>query len=221
MKAFVIFRDRLSYLGQCIAALQTANLEVHVVDHDSTYPPALNWLYDADVRVHRLVNQHPQDLWKWTGLHRLVGDTEPYIVTDCDVIPTAPYDWVTELKMLLELNPDRNKVGMSLRLDLPDHYQHRQKVLEWERQHWGHPLGTGPGGEPLYGAAVDTTLAMYQPLSKYPTFALGPAMRTGHPYVAQHLSWYEDSSNPSDEQVWYEKHMNRDYSHWIAPERYA
>ena len=62
---------------------------------------------------------------------------------------------------------------------------------------------------------------MYQPLAVHATFSLGPAARTGYPYMARHLSWYEDSSNPSEEQLYYEAHMNKDYSHWINPERYT
>jgi len=55
----------------------------------------------------------------------------------------------------------------------------------------------------------------------YPSFLLGPALRAGYPYYAKHLSWYEDSTIMSAEQAYYETMMNRDFSHWIAPERYA
>jgi hypothetical protein len=227
VKAFIIFRDRVSYAKQCWAALHEAGLDVHVIDHASTYPPAMDWLtLDIDLgvgRVHRLVNQHPQRLWTWSGLDAIVGRDEPYVVTDCDVVPVAPLNWVSEFKDLLRYNQDRCKIGMSLRTsDIPEHYQHRQKVINWEAQHWQHPLNKPLRGEvTLFGAAVDTTLAMYQPLNLYPSFSLGPALRTGYPYYAKHLSWYEDSSNPSEEQIWYEAHMNRDFSHWIAPERYS
>jgi hypothetical protein len=222
VKAFVIFRDRASYAKQCVEELQKVGLEVHIVDHASTYPPAVEWLKQVNAQVHRLDNQHPQQLWTWPGLRALVGTKKPYVVTDCDVIPTAPDDWVSELASYLD-NPAWNKVGMSLRLaDIPESYQHRQKVIEWETQHWEHPLTEATRAKvTLFGAAVDTTLAIYQPLGLYPSFALGPAIRTGYPYYAKHLSWYEDSSNPSEEQQWYEQHMNRDYSHWIAPERYS
>lgn len=228
MKAFIIFRDRVSYAKQCHAALQQAGLDVHIVDHASTYPPAVDWLtLDIDLgvgRVHRLVNQHPQRLWQWSGLDAIVGRDEPYVVTDCDVVPGDPsLDWVPVFQDILERHPDRCKVGWSLRMsDIPDTYKHQQKVRDWENQHWLHPLEEmAPNRTILFGAAVDTALAMYQPLNMYPSFALGPALRAGYPYYAKHLSWYEDSANPSEEQVYYEAHMNRDFSHWIAPERYA
>lgn len=222
MKAFVIFRDRVSYAKQCVEALQMAGLEVHIIDQDSTYPPAVEWLEQAPAQVHKLVNQHPQRLWQWSGLLEIVGPDDYYVVTDCDVVPGDPtLDWVNEFRSILEYHYEACKVGWSLRIsDIPDTYQHHQKVVAWETQHWEHPVHD-PGKTSLFGAAVDTTLAMYQPLSMYPSFNLGPAVRAGYPYYAKHLSWYEDSSNPTEEQVYYEAHMNRDFSHWIAPERYA
>jgi hypothetical protein len=223
MKAFVIFRDRLSYALECIEALYRANLEVHIIDQGSTYPKAALWLRQQPATVHYLPNQHPQRLWNTGIIDQVVGRDKPYIVTDCDVVSVAPADWVAELEVLLYRNPDRNKVGLGLETeDIPDHYLHRRKVIEWEAQHWANPIDQETfAREHLYGAAVDTTLAMYQPLKMYPSFSLGPAIRTGFPYVAKHLSWYEDSANPSEEQIYYEAHMNRDFSHWIAPERYA
>lgn len=223
MKAFVIFRDRVSYAKQCVEALHQANLEVHIIDQGTTYPKAVDWLKRQPAMVHYLPNHHPQRLWNTGILDTVVGRDKRYVVTDCDVVPVAPLDWVAELETILHMNPDRCKVGLGLKAgDIPDHYQHRRKVLDWERQHWQHPMDQQTfGREILYGAAVDTTVAMYQPLSMYPLFSLGPACRTGLPYVARHLSWYEDSANPTEEQQYYEAHMNRDFSHWIAPERYA
>jgi hypothetical protein len=224
VKAFVIFRDRVSYAKQCVEALQMAGLEVHIIDQDSTYPPAVEWLEQAPAQVHKLVNQHPQRLWQWTGLSYLVGMNQHYVVTDCDVVPGNPgLDWVGDFQYILDRYPDRCKVGWSLRLsDIPKTYKHRQKVIDWENQHWQHPLDEmTPGRTVLFGAAVDTTLAMYQPLNMYPSFLLGPALRAGYPYYAKHLSWYEDSTIMSAEQAYYETMMNRDFSHWIAPERYA
>jgi hypothetical protein len=226
MKAFVIFRDRVSYAKQCVASLREAGLDVHIIDHGSTYPPAMDWItLDIDLgvgRVHRYTNRHPQELWRTWGLREYVEPGERFIVTDCDVVvdESCPNDWVEQLEDILRRYPNRRKVGLGLRTDdLPDHYQHRRKVIEWEHQHWMNPVEGNPPY--LYGAAVDTTLALYQPLDVFASFSLGPALRTGYPYMARHLSWYEDSSNPSNEQRWYEQHMNRDFSHWIAPERYS
>lgn len=226
MKAFVIFRDRVTYAKECVEALYAGGIEdVIVINQGSTYPPAVDWLHlDLDIKVQNMANLHPRHLWETDHIQHYVGTSERYVVTDCDVVPGAPtLNWIPEFEDILERNPDRCKVGWSLRITcIPETYQHQQKVIDWERQHWEHPLEKPEAHKTtLFGAAVDTTLAMYQPLDMYPSFALGPAIRAGFPYYARHLSWYEDSSDPSEEQVYYEAHMNRDYSHWIAPERYS
>ena len=219
MKAFVIFRDRVSYAMTCIERLEDAGLEVIIVNKETSYPPALEWLGETPLPVYSVANSHPQDLWKEHWFINVVDPAARYIVTDCDVAVDrdCPEDWVDHLSAILEQHPDRCKVGLGLRTDnLPAHYRHRTQVQEWEKQHWANKVSEG-----LYGAAVDTTLAMYQPLRAHPKFSLGPAPRTGSPYLARHLSWYEDSSWDEEERSWYEEHMNRDYSHWIAPERYS
>ena len=217
MKAFVIFRDRMSYGRQCVSALQQAGFDVHIVDHNSTYIPAVRWMYsESGVPVISVPNQHPQDMWKSDLIRDHVGTTDTYLVTDCDVVPDAPSDWPIHLRTVLAQHQDRVKVGLGLRLDIPDHYEHRDKVLDWEA-----PFSRERIAANVYSAPVDTTLAMYQPLSLYPQFQIAPAARTGHPYVARHLTWYENSADLTEEQVYYRANMNRDYSHWIDPGRYA
>ena len=44
MKAFVIFRDRVTYAQQCVAALMIAGLEPVIVDQGSSWPEAVAWL---------------------------------------------------------------------------------------------------------------------------------------------------------------------------------
>ena len=221
MKAFVIFRDRVTYAKQCVDALYTGGIDdVIVLDQGSTYEPAIDWLrLDLDIKTEQTPNFHPQNLLNTDWIEYHVGVHQRYVVTDCDVVPhpDCPGDWLEYLSRILDRFPDRTKVGLGLSIDdLPDHYQYRWQVVAWEQQHWNHPINSG-----LYGAAIDTTLAVWQPLEVQPNFSLGPAVRTGYPYLAKHLPWYEDSSNLSEEQVYYEAHMNKDYSHWINPERYG
>ena len=222
MKAVVIMRDRVTYARQCCDALAATGLDVHVVDHGSSWPDALHWLRYGPYPVHyRGDNYPPQSLWEWDRFHHIVGRFDPYIVTDCDILPPT-YDespsWVAHLQACLHDNPGRVKIGLGLRInDLPDTPLAAQ-VRAWEGQHWVNQLPGG--GRMLHGAAVDTTLAVYQPLITHPRFALGPSARTGAPHLARHLPWYE-TGEPSDELAYYVAHMNRDYSHWVNPTRYA
>jgi hypothetical protein len=234
----IILRDRLSYALKCRDALLRAgqnsrhSVKLHIVDHGSTYPPCLDWLDYLEehwpvtrTQVHRLGDAHPRDLWTHENgdfLRRIVGDRR-YVVTDPDVVPDeyCPPGWLDYLHQVLNERLDRVKVGLGLRTDdLPERYVHRDTVRAWEAQ-WHKPLPDAPH---LHAASVDTTLALYRPLWCQPTFALDPALRTGPPYLARHLTWYEDSANPSEEATWYREHVARTGlppSHWLDPEAFV
>ncbi len=204
MKAFIIIRDRVTYGRRCFGALQAAGLDVHVVDHDSSWPAALTWLAELEAAgtpvLRRGENAYPWDLWKWDGFRDVIwGDSEPYVVTDPDVVPSdnCPGDWLTRLTDVLARS-GCVKAGLGLRLDrLPTAC--RAQVTEYESVFWNDEWEPG-----VYRANVDTTLALYRPYTEYPLFSLGPSLRTGHPYVADHLAWYEDSdARPPELQHYY------------------
>ena len=194
MKAFIIFRDRVTYAKRCFGELWKAGFKVHVVDHGSSWPAALLWLANLESVgvpvLRRGENAYPWELWKWEQFREIMwGDGDPYLVTDPDVVPSddCPIDWAVRLIGILGQNPCV-KVGLGLRLDrVPA--SRRQQVEEWERGFWASEHEPG-----VYRANVDTTLALYRPYTEYPLFALGPSLRLGPPYVADHLAWYEGSN---------------------------
>jgi hypothetical protein len=217
VKAFIIFRDRVTYAQQCAASLTAAGLEPVPVDCGSTWRPALEWLEEmeaAGVLVLRRGGGHPRDLWAWEPFRQACG-TSRYIVTDPDVVPSddCPADWPDVLAEALE-RTGRPKAGLGLRLDrIPDHYQRRDQVLSWEAQFWENPVDGG-----LFDAIIDTTLALYRPLSEEPSFSV-QAVRTGPPYVADHLAWYEDLGNLSPELAHYHQNTDPGISYWTVPGR--
>lgn len=215
MKAIIITRDRVTYTHRCAEALQQAGLDVHIVDHHSTWPDMRTWLNTSGYPVHHAPNRHPRSLWTW--ISTIVDPDEPYVVTDPDVIPdpACPADWPMRLLHVLDEQPWAVKAGLGLRIDnLPDDlYPHAQRVRDWEAQHWAEPAGDN-----IYRASIDTTLAIYRPLAQQPHFALGPAVRTGHPYVAQHLPWYGPPM--SGELLHYQEHAIPGVSCWNNPDLY-
>ncbi len=221
VKAFIIFRDRRTYGQQSVVALLKAGLEPVVVDHGSSWPAALDWLDDLrqdGIQVLRRGGGHPRGLWTWPEFREAAGDTDRYVVTDPDVVPTAscPPDWPDRLSRALDEYPGYCKAGLGLRTDnLPEHYQRREHVIAWEEQFWQNPVKGG-----LYPSIVDTTLAMYLPLSDWPGFGMS-ALRTGFPYVADHLAWHEDLGNLDDELTWYHEHAEPGISYWTVPGRSA
>lgn len=202
----VITRDRVRHLRLCIASLEQAGLDVHIVDHGSTWPPMLDYLDTCRHPVHRLDTRPPHALWDWPGLAAIVG-TVRYLVTDPDVVLDCPADWLDQLGAEL----DRGgivKAGLGLRLDdLPD-TELATKVRAWEAPFWTSRRQSG-----AWSAPVDTTLALYAPLPTQPAFQLGPAARLDAPYLIRHLPWYDDP-DPAETQH-YRERLCPGSSHWI------
>lgn len=220
MKAFIIFRDRKTYGQRCLAALLEAGLDVVVVDQGSTWEPALGWLDDLPRDgipvLRRGGGHHPRDLWEW-GPFRDACGTGRYIVTDPDVVPSGdcPAGWPAYLGEVLD-RCGRPKAGLGLRLDrIPARYQRREQVLAWEGQFWRNPVD-----DSMFDAIIDTTLALYQPLTETPEFTV-TAVRTGPPYVADHLAWYEDLENLPPELEHYHRHTDPGCSYWTLHGRSA
>jgi hypothetical protein len=241
VKCFVIARDRVTYARQCVDALWAVGLDVIVVDHGSTWLPAVRWLDTIDEQANtqggfpQVIwsdNRHPRDLWRERDSDRpgllgpiraYVKPDERFIVTDCDVIPDpdCPANWPDRMFKLLDRYPAIRKVGLGLRTDdIPDHFAHRDMVQQWEAQYQaaedGGRLGPMATDNGAVIADIDTTLAMYR---RFEPFTLGPAVRLRPPYVARHLPWYEDVSALDEEQQYYRNHAV--YGHWRDPHTYA
>ena len=108
--------------------------------------------------------------------------------------------------------PHINKVGFGLRIDdLPSRYHLRDSVIEWEKQFW---TVKHVGDEELFNAAIDTTFALYRPGIRPDSDLWWVCARTGFPYVARHLPWYEDSAAPSVEEIFYQARVKSASSHW-------
>jgi hypothetical protein len=212
MKAFIIFRDRVSYGRRCADAMRRAGLDPVIVDHGSTWPAALAWLTGLEqwgIEVLYRGGGHPRHLWEWTPFLESRG-SDRYVVTDPDVIPSpkCPLDWPQRLSGLLDEYPGSAKAGLGLRIDnLPEHYSRRQQVIEWEKHFWDDELEPG-----VFRAPLDTTLALYRERSRFELDGL----RTGNPYVADHLAWHEDFSALPAETAYYYQNAERGISHWAV-----
>lgn len=212
MKAYIIFRDRVSYGLACAEAMRAVNLQPVIVDQGSTWPGALAWLARLEENGNEVLYRgsgHPRHLWEWPPFLESRGASR-YVVTDPDVVPSfrCPPDWPQRLSALLDKYPGAGKAGLGLRIDnLPDRYSRRQQVIDWEKQFWTDELEPG-----VYRAAVDTTLAVYRERSRFEL----DGVRTGDPYVADHLAWHENLEQPTPEQSYYYAHAERGIAHWAA-----
>jgi hypothetical protein len=205
---FINVKDRATYVTKLFEWLAAQGCDnITLIDTGSTHPDMLAGLETTRwpvTRVHPVTEPH---LAIWNC--HLWPVNQYYIYTDCDVLPVdeCPPDWFDRFMLLLDKYPQFPKVGFGLKTDdLPDHYARKQEVIEWEKQFWT-PLA---GEAEAYNSAIDTTFALYRPGASGNTAAI----RTGPPYVARHLPWYEDSANPSEEEKWYKAHMAEGVGHW-------
>lgn len=209
---FIVVRDMLSPLQQLIAWLERAGHErLVLIDNESSYPAMVEYLSATPHAVVRCGwNMGHRSPWLSGAVFEMAGDGR-YVVTDPDIVPdeACPLDAVEHFAEIMAAHPEVHRVGFGLRInDIPDHYAPKADVIAWESPFWQKEIGPG-----LFSAPIDTTFA----LSRVPRPSLMPSIRTGPPYVARHLSWYDNSADPSEELLYYREHGDRSLTHWTRP----
>lgn len=211
---FLIAFNRLEALLQVIAWLERSGYSnIHIIDNASTYPPLLAYLETSPHHVHRMPKNYGHLVLWDSGRFDDIIQHQNFVLSDCDILPDndCPADVVEQLAKVLDRYINFTKVGLSLRIDdLPDHYSLKAKVLEWEAPFWEHPLEGGT----LYEAALDTTFAYYRPGISPKDQRWWRSIRTAAPLTARHLPWYANTSQLSQEDIYYQTHLKEMSSQW-------
>jgi hypothetical protein len=134
----------------------------------------------------RLPNLGSRAIW-----HAGLVPSEPFVLTDCDVVPApfCPLNLVERLGELLEqFWLPKVAVGLVIddlppELDKPNAILEGMSIREWE-QELVHPRRLL---EPaVYDSIADTTFALWRGGSEF----VFQAIRTGFPWQAHHRPWY-------------------------------
>ena len=198
--------NRLTTLKQLISSLEQRGLtNIYILDNDSTYPPLLEWLKSSPYEViHLPGNLGFKALWRHKPSRKRFCD-DYYIYTDADLVldEDCPADIVDRMFDLLKNTyPYAFKIGPSIRIDnLPDCYDRKQEVIDWESRYFEHPVDNG-----LYRAPIDTTFALYRPRIGLSRRVSLESYRMAAPYQIVHVPWYENSSAPTEEENYYKSH---------------
>ncbi|WP_162053126.1 glycosyltransferase family 2 protein [Pontibacter pamirensis] len=192
--------NRLNYLTRMISWFEEAGYSnIYIIDNKSTFAPLLDFYERTPHTVYKLnKNVGFLALWKTVIYTRFSDDY--YVYTDPDILPidTCPDDVLFHFKNILDKYEQVNKVGFGLNIDdLPDCYPLKENVVRWESKFWDKEVSPG-----IFDAPIDTTFALYRPGAKGGSELT--ALRTGYPYVAQHLPWYIDPKNYSEEEIHYQ-----------------
>jgi len=230
---FILVRDRLSSLKLSIDSYRkfTSAHEIIVLDHNSTYPPMVEYLKNltdtGEAQVHH-IEAHDWDQVLKDSADYIESylstrvEIHYYVYTDADVafLRSAP-DTLLFYAGVLSSCKHINVVGPQLQIsDIPDHYANKPEVLVrhgQKQKFWITPPSMATWNKIGYHIGVhpiDTTFAMRR--RGYP-FARKqkPAVRAFAPHAAVHVDWYHNSSSPPEDLVYYKAHLEQPgVSHW-------
>lgn len=201
-------RYRIGFLDLIDWLIKAGTKQIEIVDNASTYPPLVEYYKTCPFKVHRLENKGPYAFW-----NEGIPKTIPYVVTDADCVPDkdCPLDLIGKCDDVFNRHGGALKVGPAIRIDnIPDHYRLKQEVLRNETPSW-NPQVLVPQGD-AYKADTDTTFALYYS-ETWPDWH--SHYRLNFPYVIEHRPWYEDSSNPSEEDLYFKANTVNGWSHWL------
>ncbi len=198
-------RDRLYNLKKLLDYLESKNInEISIVDNQSTYLPLLEFYKKTNYKIYRMQkNLGYLSLWK-TELYNKFKKNY-YVYTDPDILPTSecPDDFLDYFKNCLLKYKDIEKVGFGLKIDdLPEN-DNKKKIISFEKKFWEKKIDNN-----FFSAPIDTTFALYRPYS-FGGYWL-KSLRSDKPYLARHLTWYDD--NDPKEDFFYNKNINRNSS---------
>jgi hypothetical protein len=202
-------RNRLTFLKQMIEQLQSYGYHnIYILDNDSSYPPLLEYYEIIPAKVIFLrENVGYRALWETEIFDQFKNNY--YVYSDPDILmqEDCPKDFVHVLYKFLIKYSNVEKAGVALKIDdLPDHYLYKEEVIKNEFLFWRNELE-----KDVFGARVDTTLALYKPLA-FGNAEECQAIRVGGKLTAHHLTWYLNSSNLPEEELFYKKSIKSNTS---------
>ncbi|MBA3665082.1 MAG: glycosyltransferase family 2 protein [Bacteroidetes bacterium] len=205
-------RNRYTFLKELICWLEQNNYtNIYILDNDSTYAPLLEYYASTNHKVIYLgANFGYKALWKSELFSRI--ERGYYVYTDSDLLPTqdCPSNLVENLYKILRKYKAIEKIGVALKIDdIPDSYALKQDVIRVESQYW---LKKVEGD--IYDAPVDTTFALYRPYAQGDAEEC-KAYRVAGNLIFKHQPWYENSAEPTAEDVYYRKSVAGGSSYWL------
>jgi hypothetical protein len=206
-------RNRYTFLKQMIEQLISFGYtNIYVLDNDSSYKPLIEYYKIIPAKVIYLKqNLGYRALWKSEIFNQF--KKQYYVYSDPDILmqKDCPRDFVYVLFRTLIKYSFKEKVGVALKIDdLPDYYENKQEAIKNESFYWQKELE-----KDVYDAPVDTTLALYKPLA-YGSAEESEALRVGGLLSAHHLTWYQDSSNLSEEEIYYKNTLQKFSSYYSS-----
>jgi len=226
---FIITCERLEILKQSIQSYNDyikTPFEIVIIDFGSTYEPTVKFLQGLE---HKGIKVYwKKKIFHPRGLNRLNRNVQHYfeshpksnyVITDPDIaLDNVEGDILDVYSHLLEVLPEVYTVGPMLRIDdIPDHYQHKEKVqIDHQRYFWSKEVKSIQCKDKIIKCVftkIDTTFGMNRAGTRWQR--MRPiSIRTKSPYLAKHLDWYLDLGNPTPDQKYYMEHASERIANW-------
>lgn len=204
--------NRVTTLKRLILDLEKRGYKnLYIIDNKSTYPPLLEFYENCPYPVFRLKkNIGFKALWRSGLWYKFFNGYYCYTDSDLSLSEECPDDFMSVFYNLLKKYPEVFKVGFSLKIDdLPDNYNQKKKVINWESKFYQKEKEKN-----VFIAPIDTTFALYRPFTRRgKRDGSVEILRVGFPYQCHHLPWYENSNNLTEEELYYNKSLNKP-THW-------
>lgn len=210
----IICRDRLTPLKVMVNRLEDMGYQNLVfIDNESTYEPTVKYLSELQEKGEILIKSPNlgHRVLELSGIYTRYNE-KPFVLTDCDCIPAkeCPNNFLEHFYNIMQ-ETKVAKVGFSLKIDdLPDSYNQKEEVIKWESQ-FRHP-----SKEFVYGwkAPIDTTFALCN-ISTTGSYQ-DNSVRCSEPYSCHHFTWYYDSKNLPEDEIYYRNHKLNEVGHWSS-----
>lgn len=222
MKCFIISFNRLTCLKKQLEyLLPNKDLEVIIVDNNSTYQPLLDYYKTLDCKiVYSEKNYGHTVVWDLKLLDKYCPN-EKYIITDSDIIlDHVAKDYLEIMQGALDVFKSYNKIGLGLNTNnIPYDYPRRSEVLTHENKIIHRKE---IGSRVVYECPVDTTFAMYREgYSDYSVWGTATntwygeckSLRMKKPYESTHLGWHIIKKTEEDE-YYFKSIKNEKSGHW-------
>ncbi len=222
MTIFIMNYEWLSWIQEQAKFFTECGHTVIIVDNCSSYKPLLEWYKTCPYKVISTngiqLSTYNRFIWEM-GLPEIHTNDNYYAVTDSDLgFKSVPKNFCEILVADIERNEGIIKCGLGLEIDNLPRNCYADRYRESEKNNVLNPNQYG-----ICDAAVDTTFAVYSksrcnnlgklwraegdsaPESFLDNRYFYRSHRTYYPYMAQHLPWYMDINNLTEEQQYHIK----------------
>lgn len=163
MKCFIVNFNRLTLMKNLADFLSSKNIDVYIIDNNSSYPPLLDFYETTNYNVIKMDGNFGNNVFWGEKLYDQLKLNENYLLTDPDLdLTSIPDDFVEVLNQGLKKYPQFDKCGLSLKIDdLPD-TEMASEIKDWEKWFWTKKLD-----DTYFEAPVDTTFALYKKIFRH------------------------------------------------------